>query len=196
MRRIWTWYRGRGTKAQVVIGVIAGLFVLSGIGGAFGDDQKSTVKTEAAASSSPTTEAAAPTTTAQPAPTTTAAPTTTVAPTTTTAAPTTVPPTTVPPAPVASVSQKNARRSAESYLEFSNFSRSGLIHQLKFEGFSEPDATSAVDSLNVDWNEQAAKSAADYLEMSSFSHSGLVHQLEFEGFTPQQAEYGVGTTGL
>ena len=76
------------------------------------------------------------------------------------------------------------------------FSRSGLIEQLKFEGFSETDATYGVDALNADWNEQAAKKAADYLDMTAFSHSGLVEQLVFDGFTQEQAEYGVSTTGL
>jgi hypothetical protein len=47
-----------------------------------------------------------------------------------------------------------------------------------------------VDSLNVDWNEQAARSAESYLEYTAFSHAGLVDQLEFEGFTPEQAEHG------
>jgi len=93
--------------------------------------------------------------------------------------------------PDLTVSQENARESAESYLSFSAFSRSGLIDQLEFEGFSKADATAAVDSIDVDWNEQAAKSAENYLEFSSFSRSGLVDQLEFEGFTSSQAEYGV-----
>jgi hypothetical protein len=39
-------------------------------------------------------------------------------------------------------------------------------------------------------------SAAEYLEFSAFSRSGLIDQLIYEGFTPQQAEYGVSTTGL
>ena len=94
------------------------------------------------------------------------------------------------------VSQSNARESASSYLDFTAFSRSGLIGQLEYEGFSTADATYAVDSLNVDWNEQAAKSAASYLEFTSFSRSGLIDQLVYEGFTQAQAEYGVSTTGL
>ncbi|TEX51622.1 MAG: hypothetical protein B7C55_04615 [Actinomycetales bacterium mxb001] len=87
--------------------------------------------------------------------------------------------------------QFEARESAESYLAFAAFSRSGLIDQLKFEGFSKADATAAVDSLNVDWNEQAAKSAESYLNTSSFSRSGLIEQLAYEGFSQSQAEYGV-----
>jgi len=90
------------------------------------------------------------------------------------------------------VSQQNAIESAESYLRFSAFSRSGLINQLEYEGFSNSDATFAVDSLSVDWKEQAAKSAENYLEYSSFSLSGLIDQLVFEGFTRSQAEYGAG----
>jgi hypothetical protein len=38
------------------------------------------------------------------------------------------------------VSQANARESAESYLDFSAFFRSGLIEQLEFEGFTREQA--------------------------------------------------------
>jgi hypothetical protein len=96
------------------------------------------------------------------------------------------------------VSQQQAVRKAGDYLEYTAFSRSGLINQLaSFEGFSTEDATFAVDSLTVDWNEQAAKKAKDYLEYTAFSRNGLINQLvSFEGFTPAQAAYGVSTTGL
>ncbi len=87
-------------------------------------------------------------------------------------------------------------RSAEGYLDYKGFSRTGLIQQLEFEGFSTKDATWAVDHVTVDWKEQAAQSAKDYLEFSAFSRSGLIDQLIFEGFTPEQAEYGVSQTGL
>jgi hypothetical protein len=94
------------------------------------------------------------------------------------------------------VSQRNALRKADSYLDYTAFSRPGLIHQLEFEKYSTEDATWAVDRVTVDWNEQAAKKAKSYLEYTSFSRSGLVDQLLFEGFTPEQAEYGASTTGL
>ena len=94
------------------------------------------------------------------------------------------------------VSQQNAVRSAGDYLEYTAFSRTGLIEQLEYEGFSNEDAVWGVDGVTVDWNEQAAKSAKDYLEYTSFSRSGLVEQLVYEGFTPAQAEYGVSKTGL
>ncbi len=95
-----------------------------------------------------------------------------------------------------SVSQQNAREKAADYLELSAFSRSGLIGQLEYEGFSNADATWAVDQIGADWNEQAAKKARDYLEFSSFSRSGLLQQLQYEGFTAAEAEYGVSQTGL
>ena len=89
-----------------------------------------------------------------------------------------------------------ALRSAESYLDFSAFSRTGLIEQLKFEDYSTKDAMWAVDRVTIDWKEQAAESAESYLKFSSFSRTGLTDQLIFEGFTPEQAKYGVGKTGL
>jgi colicin import membrane protein len=94
------------------------------------------------------------------------------------------------------VSQRNARRSAESYLRTMAFSRDGLIKQLKFEGYDEADATYGVDALIVDWKDQAAKSAATYLDTMPFSRQGLIDQLLFEGFTREQAEFGVDAVGL
>ena len=87
-------------------------------------------------------------------------------------------------------------RKAEQYLDYTAFSRQGLIQQLEFDDFSTEDATFAVDHITVDWNEQAAKKAEDYLGYTSFSRGGLIDQLEFDGFTPAQAEYGVAATGL
>lgn len=91
-------------------------------------------------------------------------------------------------------SPDNAQKSAEQYVSHQAFSRSGLIEQLKFEGYSDADATAAVDEISPDWNEQAAKSAAQYLSLESFSRSGLREQLEFDGFSASEAEYGVNQT--
>jgi Host cell surface-exposed lipoprotein/Protein of unknown function (DUF2510) len=92
--------------------------------------------------------------------------------------------------------QRNAVSSARSYLDFSSFSRQGLIEQLEYEDYSAADATFAVDYVSPDWNEQAAKSAESYLEFTSFSYQGLIDQLIYEGFTPAQAEYGVDQSGI
>jgi hypothetical protein len=131
--------------------------------------------------------------------TTTEAVTTTRPPTTT--APTTAPTTTVPtpstvPEPQFTLSEENAIAKAGDYLDYTAFSRSGLIDQLEYEGFTTAEATLAVDYLDVDWNEQAWMKAEDYLDYTAFSRSGLIDQLEFEGFTTEQATYGVDKTGL
>lgn len=84
----------------------------------------------------------------------------------------------------------NAIDSASSYLDYSAFSRTGLIGQLEYEDYATADATFAVDYLKVNWNEQAFKSAKSYLDYSSFSLQGLIDQLVYEGFTYEQASYG------
>lgn len=109
---------------------------------------------------------------------------------------TTVRPTTTTTTLGVSVSKIQATRSAASYLRYMSFSRSGLIRQLEFEGFSNEDATYGVDQQNADWYAQAAKTAASYLKTMSFSRSGLIRQLLFEGFSQAEAEYGVNSVGL
>jgi hypothetical protein len=94
------------------------------------------------------------------------------------------------PEPVGDGAELQAMSKALDYLDYTSFSRKGLIDQLVFEGFSTSDATFAVDNTQTDWNQQAAKKAEEYLGYTSFSRSGLVEQLVFEGFTPEQAEYG------
>lgn len=97
--------------------------------------------------------------------------------------------------------QKNAVRTATQYLSMQGFSRNGLIQQLSSDfgdRYSVSDATAAVDSLNVDWNQQAARSAKQYLEMQGFSCKGLIEQLSSsagEKFTKSQATYGAKQAG-
>ncbi len=104
--------------------------------------------------------------------------------------------------PEFTVAQKNAIRSAESYLRFKGFSRDGLIQQLSSsagDGYDIDDATVAVDSLDVDWNEQAAKSAQSYLDFKGFSCDGLIQQLSSSAgdkFTKEQATYGAKQAGV
>jgi hypothetical protein len=87
--------------------------------------------------------------------------------------------------------QRNALSSAQSYLRYQAFSKSGLIGQLKYEHYSNSQARWAVAHIRVSWNRQAVKSAKSYLRYQSFSRQGLIEQLEYEGFTPSQAAYGV-----
>jgi hypothetical protein len=97
--------------------------------------------------------------------------------------------------PELTMGQKQALSKGEDYIGIMAFSRSGLIKQLAFDGFSEADATFAVDKIAPDWNEQAAKKAKDYIGVMSFSRSGLIKQLVFDGFTQAQAEYGTKAAG-
>lgn len=92
--------------------------------------------------------------------------------------------------------QKNALGKALEYLNFMPFSRTGLIEQLEYEGFSIEDATYAVDNCGADWNVQAVKSAQNYLNFMSFSRSGLIEQLEYEGFSTDVATYAVDICGV
>ena len=87
--------------------------------------------------------------------------------------------------------EENALKKAEQYLDYTAFSYTGLIEQLKYEGFTESEATFAAENCGADWNEQAARKAEEYLNYSAFSKSGLIEQLEYEGFTHEQAVYGV-----
>jgi len=95
----------------------------------------------------------------------------------------------------ATMGEKNALKSALSYLDYSAFSYSGLVEQLEYEGFSHEEAVYGADNCGADWNEQAALSAQSYLDYSAFSREGLIEQLEYEGFTREQAEYGVEAVG-
>lgn len=97
--------------------------------------------------------------------------------------------------------QSNAVRSANLYLSMQGFSRSGLIQQLSSDfgdGYEIADATVAVDSLDIDWNKQAAKSAQQYLNIMGFSCQGLIEQLSSsvgDGYTESQATYGARQAG-
>lgn len=108
--------------------------------------------------------------------------------------------------PAMTVPQENAVESAESYLDYSGFSRAGLVGQMTSEygeGFEPADAEFAIVYLEqnglVDWNAEAVESAQSYLDYSSFSRSGLFDQLTSEygeQFTAEQANYALDTVGL
>jgi hypothetical protein len=106
------------------------------------------------------------------------------------------------PTPDFTVSQEQAIGSAKDYLDYSGFSRSGLINQLSSkygDGFSKADAIFAVNHLTVNWNEQAVRSAKDYMAMSHFSRAGLIQQLSSQygdGYTVAQATYAANHVGL
>ena len=94
------------------------------------------------------------------------------------------------------LSQQQAVRKAKDYLDYTSFSKKGLIDQLKYEGFNTEDATYAVNKIKVSWKEQAVKKAKDYLDYSAFSRQGLIDQLKYDGFTNEEATYAVDKIGL
>ena len=97
--------------------------------------------------------------------------------------------------------QKNAVRSAKNYISIQGFSRDGLINQLSSDagdGYNIDDATIAVDSMDIDFNEQAGKSAKNYISIQGFSCDGLINQLSSSAgdkYTKEQAEYGAKLAG-
>lgn len=107
--------------------------------------------------------------------------------------------------PTLTLGQQNAIDSAQSYLDFSGFSRAGLFGQLTSEygeGFEPADAEFALVYLEqnglVDWNAEAVESARSYLDFSSFSRQGLYEQLTSEygeQFTPDQANHALAAVG-
>jgi hypothetical protein len=93
--------------------------------------------------------------------------------------------------------QDNAIAKAESYLDYSAFSKQGLILQLEYDKFTTADATFAVAHIEstggVDWREQAVRKAKSYMDYSAFSLDGLIRQLEYDKFTLSEAQYGART---
>jgi peptidoglycan hydrolase-like protein with peptidoglycan-binding domain len=94
------------------------------------------------------------------------------------------------------VSQQNALRAAQNYLNYTAFSHDGLVAQLEYDQFSSADATYGADNSGADWNAEAAKAAKQYMSYTAFSRGSLIAQLEYDKFTQAQAEYGANAVGL
>ena len=92
--------------------------------------------------------------------------------------------------------QLDALARAKSYLEVMAFSKQGLIDQLKFEKFTDSEASYAAANCGANWNEQAVKKAQGYIKYLSYSKEQLISQLKFDGFTDAQARYGAQQTGV
>ena len=96
--------------------------------------------------------------------------------------------------------QNYAIKSAKQYFSDDGLFTTGLIQQLSSDagdGYNVADATAAVDTLNIDWNNQAVRSAKHYLSMMGFSCKGIVEQLSSsagDGYTVSQATYGARQT--
>lgn len=91
----------------------------------------------------------------------------------------------------ATLGERNALRKAESYLNYTSFSKEGLRDQLEYEGFASDEIDYALDNIVVDWNEQALDTAESYLRYTSFSETGLRDQLEYEEFLSDEIDYAM-----
>jgi hypothetical protein len=99
-------------------------------------------------------------------------------------------------AQASTISRANAVRAAQNYVRIMPFSLKGLIHQLKYEGYSNSDAAFGASHSGANWNKEAVEAAKGYLRTMPFSRTSLIHQLEYEGYTHSQALHGVRATGL
>ena len=78
------------------------------------------------------------------------------------------------------------------YLEINPYSKSGLIKEITTrEKINEEQAEKTVNSLDVDWNEQALKEAEELLKFDGYSERMIRENLENDGFTEEQAKYAV-----
>ena len=86
---------------------------------------------------------------------------------------------------------RQALKKAESYLDFSAFSKEELRGQLEYHEFSQEAIQFALDNVEADWYAEAVEQAESYLSYASFSREDLRGQLEYEKFTEDEIEYAL-----
>lgn len=88
---------------------------------------------------------------------------------------------------------KEALKSAKSYLSSSGFSRDRLRRQLTFnKDFTQEEADYAVEHIKADWNKEALEAAQYWLESQPLSQKDLLfHLVNTELFTKEQAQYAL-----
>ena len=88
---------------------------------------------------------------------------------------------------------KSAVRSAQSYSDAMNMSKSAIQGQLQgFDKFPEEAAIFAVEHIKVDWNKNALGSAESYRKALSMSKEAIEEQLlNYDNFTPEQVHYAI-----
>lgn len=94
-----------------------------------------------------------------------------------------------------STGEKDARSAAASLVSMGAFSRAFTISQLTSpgEGYSEAEATKAVDSLHIAWREQARRAAIEYMGIRKFTCEEMKEQLAAtyaNNFTREEAKWG------
>lgn len=97
------------------------------------------------------------------------------------------------------INEKPIKKITERYLNMDKgFSRDRLMIQLETEGFTNEQATQAIDNMDIDWSQQAIKQARSYLQsrpetVENWSKNELIGQLmgKFVQFTDEQARFAV-----
>ncbi|HZK09767.1 MAG TPA: Ltp family lipoprotein [Clostridia bacterium] len=89
--------------------------------------------------------------------------------------------------------KENAKKLAEENARYSNYSKTGLIELLEYEGLSSEAAKYGVESIEagLDWKERAKNTAETYLTYQAASEKGLREVLEYEGFEKDQVEFAI-----
>lgn len=89
--------------------------------------------------------------------------------------------------------QKAAKGEAENYLRNMHLSRRALIDQVVFEGHKVKDATVAIDSMEINFQEQAVEQALSQAQVESnkYSEEGLMAALLDQKYTTSEAKAGV-----
>lgn len=88
---------------------------------------------------------------------------------------------------------KKIIKKASWYVENTSSSRMEIIAILRKMEYPMEDCLAAIDSLNVNWNNQAKKAADNYLKIAKFNKDELVSQLQFDGFTLEEAQFGANS---
>lgn len=79
---------------------------------------------------------------------------------------------------------------AQSYYEQAWYCRAELIQQLQVDGFTYNAAVYGVDSLGVDWLEEASGKAWSLFEDNYYTYEEMIAELINVGCTLEEAEYG------
>lgn len=87
---------------------------------------------------------------------------------------------------------ESATDSAQTYVDTSSFSYSGLKNQLKFEGYPKDAIKYAMKHVDVDYKEEAIEAINDYKDSGMpFSKKEMRSQLKFEGFKKDTIDYAM-----
>lgn len=74
-------------------------------------------------------------------------------------------------------------------------SKSNLKEKLEAESYTPNEITYAMETIMIDWNEQAARLAKKYLKQKGYSKEGLADRLKLDGFSEEEINYALVDVG-